>query len=219
MYQMLKALAFAHSRRVMHRDLKPQNILIDSSQQSIKIADFGLARTFLPLDRAYSPEVLLLEASAAAPFAVHGICCPVCLRARHAQCRHYHLVSSAVTPACRHAHEAIEGTCAAPCASCQWLRPPTRLKFGLPLPGRDAVVPGTGAAAGHEPVLRRSGHVEHGLHPGRGALQLQVLAASVAADCAARCNRRCSTSCPSSTQTARCAPIANAARPLLHCTV
>ena len=57
MHQLLQALAFAHSKRVMHRDLKPQNILVDSSQQAVKIADFGLARSFLHIKRAYSHEV------------------------------------------------------------------------------------------------------------------------------------------------------------------
>ncbi len=37
------ALAYLHSQSVMHRDLKPQNLLIDSSGR-IKLADFGFAR-------------------------------------------------------------------------------------------------------------------------------------------------------------------------------
>ncbi len=40
---------FCHMHRVMHRDLKPQNLLIDSTGL-LKIADFGLARAFsIPL--------------------------------------------------------------------------------------------------------------------------------------------------------------------------
>lgn len=45
-YQILSALAYCHERRMMHRDLKPQNILVEPQTKSIKIADFGLARSF-----------------------------------------------------------------------------------------------------------------------------------------------------------------------------
>jgi tetratricopeptide (TPR) repeat protein len=38
------AIAYAHERRVIHRDLKPHNILI-AAQGTLKLADFGLART------------------------------------------------------------------------------------------------------------------------------------------------------------------------------
>ncbi|EFC45271.1 predicted protein [Naegleria gruberi] len=59
MFQMLQALAFCHARRVLHRDIKPQNILIDS-QGNIKLADFGLAREFnIPL-RTLTKEVITL---------------------------------------------------------------------------------------------------------------------------------------------------------------
>lgn len=44
-------------RRILHRDLKPQNILIDAKNHILKVADFGLGRTFgLPI-RVYTHEV------------------------------------------------------------------------------------------------------------------------------------------------------------------
>mmetsp|Transcript_27497 Transcript_27497/g.77043 ORF Transcript_27497/g.77043 Transcript_27497/m.77043 type:complete len:175 (-) Transcript_27497:1241-1765(-) len=41
--QLLKGVAFCHDRRVLHRDLKPQNLLINKHGE-LKLADFGLAR-------------------------------------------------------------------------------------------------------------------------------------------------------------------------------
>jgi len=44
----------------MHRDLKPSNLLIDENGSQVKIADFGLARSFgLPL-KSYTHEVVTL---------------------------------------------------------------------------------------------------------------------------------------------------------------
>jgi cyclin-dependent kinase len=45
---------------VMHRDLKPQNILVDASHSNVKVADFGLARSFLPPFKAYTDKVVTL---------------------------------------------------------------------------------------------------------------------------------------------------------------
>ncbi|KAK6181670.1 hypothetical protein SNE40_009480 [Patella caerulea] len=59
MFQLLQGIAFCHAHRVLHRDLKPQNLLIDM-QGNIKLADFGLARAFGVPVRTYTHEVVTL---------------------------------------------------------------------------------------------------------------------------------------------------------------
>jgi tRNA A-37 threonylcarbamoyl transferase component Bud32 len=38
------ALAYAHSQGVVHRDIKPANVMVDPSDDSVKVTDFGIAR-------------------------------------------------------------------------------------------------------------------------------------------------------------------------------
>ncbi|PYI11289.1 cell division control protein 2 kinase [Aspergillus sclerotiicarbonarius CBS 121057] len=59
MAQLVEGIRYCHSHRILHRDLKPQNLLIDRDG-NLKLADFGLARAFgVPL-RTYTHEVVTL---------------------------------------------------------------------------------------------------------------------------------------------------------------
>ena len=60
LYQMCAGIAYCHSHRVLHRDLKPQNLLVDQTTNVLKLADFGLARAFGIPVRAYTHEVVTL---------------------------------------------------------------------------------------------------------------------------------------------------------------
>jgi len=59
LYQLLRGVAFCHQHRVLHRDLKPQNLLINREGE-LKLADFGLARAFGIPVRSYTHEVVTL---------------------------------------------------------------------------------------------------------------------------------------------------------------
>lgn len=59
LYQLLDGVAYCHQHRVLHRDLKPQNLLINR-EGNLKLADFGLARAFGIPVRSYTHEVVTL---------------------------------------------------------------------------------------------------------------------------------------------------------------
>lgn len=59
LFQLFRGLSYCHKRRVLHRDVKPQNLLI-SEVGELKLADFGLARAKSVPSHTYSHEVVTL---------------------------------------------------------------------------------------------------------------------------------------------------------------
>ena len=57
MYQLCSGLNYIHRNRIIHRDIKPQNILVDN-KGGVKIADFGLARSYAFPLRHYTRDVV-----------------------------------------------------------------------------------------------------------------------------------------------------------------
>ena len=68
-YQILLALEYSHSHGIMHRDIKPQNIMYDREHQKIRLIDWGLADFYHPRkrynihvgSRNYKPIELLVD--------------------------------------------------------------------------------------------------------------------------------------------------------------
>jgi serine/threonine protein kinase len=84
--QILSALEFMHKKNIIHRDVKPHNLLYNKKNE-IKLADFGFRRsTFIPVDSMSSevitqyyrpPEILLGSTNYSYPVDVWSAGCVI----------------------------------------------------------------------------------------------------------------------------------------------
>ena len=60
MVMLLEGLAFLHANWVLHRDIKPDNLMFSNTARQLKLIDFGLARSYGSPGRPMTPDVVTI---------------------------------------------------------------------------------------------------------------------------------------------------------------
>lgn len=70
--QILLALHHVHTKQILHRDLKTQNILLDKHRMIVKIGDFGISKILSSKSKAYTVGGPALQGSYLPPWQQAG---------------------------------------------------------------------------------------------------------------------------------------------------